>query len=423
MFNGFIEESEVINSVDTGYNYIPAYFYNDKNKLYYLVLINPNNKKHKIALMKNKLDLFFFKKHSYLKKQIALTEDSCPEGLCFGKDEENQNSIYCPNFHPILNNLHLDIKTNNNLVNKINIEFSSYNNFLRFNEISELNFFNKNFFKFVVMDLFFKKTSPELDNYKNLILYLTNIRDHLSVFLNLFKYSSESFLFNKIFKLQNELDNFLTNIKPNNISKHTASIKNFCKSFLNENSIANFLDNKAFKKQVSSSCVITKKDAFYNSSSGVILRASGIDLDFMPYKNRRNIVGKIGGTWDRFNIRFIEIKILLSEVLLLLDSLSCFKLPSIDKKEIVSSKHYYQTENANGLFLTYMEYDAEKESIFIKINNPSINNLNLIEYALKSKNKDFYYFMISLNIKNQELNVNKPLLLKHPLDALDFIYE
>lgn len=423
MFSKLLEEHDVINSVDIGFNYIPAYFYNAEKRLYYIILINPSDKKHKIATMKNKLDLFFYKKYSFLKKQNNFIQDTNSDLICFGKDEEGQNNLYLPPFYPLINNLNLEIKTNRNLVNKININFSSYNNHLRFNEIPELNFFNKNFFRFNVLDLFVKNPSHELSNYKNLIQYLNNLRDHLSVFINLFYYTSEHSLFNKIFNTQMQVDFILKSISTKNIGEYLPSIKDFCKEFLNSSLISAFLDKRSFKKDLYTSCIVSKKDAFYNSASGVVLRASGIDLDFMPYKSRKNIIGKVGGTWDRFNIRYIEIKVLLSEILLLINNISNFELPTVSKKGLNSFKHYYQTENANGLFLTYMEYDTETEKLFLKINNPSINNLNLIEYALKSKSMDFSYFLISLNIKNQELNLSRPLLINHPFDSLDFIYE
>jgi len=399
------EENNLFEAINNGYNFISDVFnlYDFK----YIVLANLITYDLKLVRIDSNFDLFFLNKYLILNKTTI--NSILNKEFLFKKVSDNSKKFNYTinNLSNLSNNITYKLDIKNNSVNKIKTKFSSYEDNIGLEALSNTSTYMKHFFKFHLIE-HSKSTinNVNYNNFKNFTLYCVNIIEHLEVFIKLLYYNSEHKFLKDILNIYNLLDDSLNKLDLKNISL----IKDTLKTFLVSNHLIKHL--KKIKKYLNKSILISKETAFYNSISGTIARASGLDIDFNRLKNTK--LGSTGSTYERFYIRYIDIVRLINEIL---------KIESFDNIKFNNIKafnnNFVKFENSSGIVFSYINYDSEEESLVLKLHFSSLNNIMTLKHIINQKSSNFDYFLISINIKHEELALNNVFTIKDAIKNIN----
>jgi len=393
-------KNHLFEQINNAYNFVSDIFFLSDFK--YIVLINLLDYSFKIVKLDYNADLFFLNKYKILNKNCI--NSILNKKFIFKKNNSISNNYYNYKIehHSCFSNyIPYKLEIKDNKINKIKASFNYYNTNTNFKELENTSFYMRHFFKFHLIEHFnIEDENKTRQTLKNLSLYLVNLIEHLEVFIKLLYYLNEKNYLKELLNTYNCLVFSLENLDFNNFN----IIKETLNNFLSNNKILKYL--KKTKKQLKKDILISKESAFYNSISGSISRASGLDIDFNISKD--TVLGSLGSTYERFYIRYLDILRLINEILKIKNINFDTNIKSISKLNNKIVKY----ENSNGLVFSIIDYDQENDILYLKLHFSTINNINLLKYALDSKTPSFDYFLISLNLKHEELALNNTFIIK-----------
>ena len=144
--------------------------------------------------------------------------------------------------------------------------------------------------------------------------------------------------------------------------------------------------NIIFQERLRGVGVLDGKTALSMGATGPVLRASGVALDLRksePYgvysKVNFNVpVGTTGDSWDRYQVRMIEMRESLRIIEQLIDNIPEGKHMVMKfgaKIRVPEGTHYGQMETARGIFGTFIVSDGTEKPYRIHFRTPNFNNV------------------------------------------------
>ena len=265
----------------------------------------------------------------------------------------------------------------------------------------------------------------DYDKYSR-ILYMELIRvfNHLNMIKNVSKAIDLKSLVSKVKKIQNNIVDFITRLKNDNISfikiggvnqeisiDIINSIENYIKYDFEKDMkvLNNFCDNKIFKHRTVSVGAISQDLAVVNGFSGCNLRATGFDFDIrknMPYSNYDSlnfgvVLAKSGDCYSRFLTRYYEIYESIGIIEQCLEKI--IDLEYEDKKKRLLNRLpigdvYSSVESANGEIGINITTNEKTKPVRLRIKNTGFGELQMINNMLEgAKLSDVPVIMASLD--------------------------
>lgn len=173
--------------------------------------------------------------------------------------------------------------------------------------------------------------------------------------------------------------------------------------------------NEIFLARTKNIGVVSQEEAIEYGFTGPNLRASGVNVDLRkaaPYSVYKNFdfevpILKNGDSFDRYQIRILEIRQSLKIIEQAIDSLPegpiKAKVPKLIKPQ--KGEIYHQIEGAKGLLGFYIVSDGSTKPYRLHIHAPSFVTIGIIPALAKGMTiQDFITFLASLDIVLGEID-------------------